>query len=226
MFQTFSRWTVRVTPLVCLVAWATVPAAGQHGTKNGEWRSYAGEPGGTKYSPLDQINKTNAKDLRIVWRFKTDHLGPRPEFNYEVTPLMVSGVLYAQAGSRRDVVALDPTTGEMLWMWRMDEGERGVNAPRPGSGRGVAYWTDGRGDERIFTITPGYKIGPLFAPPVVRGTNGRLGNLQTPSSTGGANWEGGAFDLETGMLYVFSSTQASRRSLVHDPSRSAARPSS
>ena len=81
----------------------------------------------------------------------------------EVTPLMVNGVMYTQAGSRRDVVALDPTTGEVLWMWRMDEGKRGDNAVRPGSGRGVAYWTDGRGDDRIFTITPGYNLVALNA---------------------------------------------------------------
>jgi quinoprotein glucose dehydrogenase len=137
--------------------------AGQYGTKNGEWRAYAGEPGSTKYSPLDQINKENAKTLRIAWRFKTDNLGPHLDYNMEVTPIMVKGVLYSQAGSRRDVVALDPTTGEQLWQWRMDEGKRGEMAPRPGSGRGVAYWTDGGSDERIFTITPGYNLVALNA---------------------------------------------------------------
>ena len=81
----------------------------------------------------------------------------------QVTPLMVNGVLYAQAGMRRAVVAIDPTTGELLWMWRMDEGKRGEIAPRQGSGRGVAYWTDGKGDERIVTITPGYHMVALNA---------------------------------------------------------------
>src|ERR1700675_2153736 len=154
---------LRLVPVILLFGWATAPVLGQYGTKNGEWRTYAGEPGSTKYSPLDQINRDNAKTLRIAWRFKTDNLGPRPDFNMEVTPLMVNGVLYSQAGARRDVVALDPTTGELLWTWRMDEGKRGENAPRPGSGRGVAYWTDGRGGERIFTITPGYHLVALNA---------------------------------------------------------------
>ena len=80
-----------------------------------------------------------------------------------MTPLMVNGVLYAQAGTRRAVVAIDPTTGEQLWMWRMDEGKRGEIAPRQGSGRGVAYWTDGKGDERILTVTPGYHLVALNA---------------------------------------------------------------
>src|SRR5437868_10080882 len=148
---------------LCLLVGATLPVAAQKGAINGEWRAYAGEPGSTKYSPLDQINKDNAKTLRIAWRFKTDNLGARADFNMEATPIMVNGVLYSQAGSRRDVVALDPTTGELLWMWRMDEGKRGANAPRPGSGRGVAYWTDGRGDERIYSVTPGYQLVALNA---------------------------------------------------------------
>ncbi|HTL02017.1 MAG TPA: PQQ-binding-like beta-propeller repeat protein [Vicinamibacterales bacterium] len=148
---------------VCLLLCATLPLAAQSGAKNGEWRAYGAEPGSTKYSPLDQINKDNAKTLRIAWRFRTDNLGPRADFNMEATPIMVNGVLYSQAGARRNVVALDPTTGEQLWMWRMDEGKRGANAPRQGSGRGVAYWTDGRGDERIYTVTPGYQLVALNA---------------------------------------------------------------
>jgi quinoprotein glucose dehydrogenase len=157
------RAIVRLVPAVLLFVWSTAPVAGQYGAKNGEWRAYAGEPGSTKYSPLDQINKENAKNLRIAWRFKTDNFGPRPDYNMQVTPLMVNGVLYAQAGMRRDVVAIDPTTGELLWMWRMDEGKRGGSAPRQGSGRGVAYWTDGKGDDRVLTITPGYHLVALSA---------------------------------------------------------------
>src|SRR6187402_2054205 len=91
-----------------LVVGAVVSISAQYGTKNGEWRSYAGEPGSTKYSPLDQINKENAKSLRIAWRFKTDNLGMRPDYNMQVTPLMVNGVMYAQVGVRRAVVAIDP----------------------------------------------------------------------------------------------------------------------
>ena len=90
-----------------------------------------------------------------MWRFKTSNLGPFPDFNYQATPLMIDGVLYTTAGSRRNVVSLDAATGEMLWMYRLDEGERGTNAIRRMSGRGVAYWTDGEGDERIFFVTIG-----------------------------------------------------------------------
>jgi len=153
------RWVL----VVFLLAVLAVPLSGQNGGRGGEWRAYAADPGSSKYSPLDQINKDNAKNLRVAWRFKTENLGPRPDFNSQATPLMVNGVLYTQAGMRRAVVALDPTTGEQLWMWRMDEGKRGEVAVRQGSGRGVAYWTDGKGDERIFSITPGYHLVALNA---------------------------------------------------------------
>ena len=93
-----------------------------------------------RYSPLDQITKDNFNKLEVAWRFKTDALGPRPEFNFQGTPLMVDGVVYSTAGTRRAVVALDAGTGEMLWMHSENEGKRGESAPRQLSGRGLAYW--------------------------------------------------------------------------------------
>ena len=124
-------------------------------TKNGDWPSYTGDARGSRYSPLDQITASNFNDLEVAWRFKTDSLGTRPEFKLEGTPLVVKGVLYTTAGTRRSVIALDAATGELLWVHRYPEGTRGANAPRQLSGRGLAYWTDGRGDERIIYFTPG-----------------------------------------------------------------------
>jgi quinoprotein glucose dehydrogenase len=149
--------------VLCALLCAALPLAAQNGATNGEWRAYAGDPGSTKYSPLDQINRENAKNLRVAWRFRTDNLGPRPDYNMQSVPLVVGGVMYVQAGTRRTVVALNPTNGEMLWMWRMDEGKRGAAAPRQGSGRGLAYWNDGKGDERVVTVTPGYQMVALNA---------------------------------------------------------------
>ena len=105
-------------------------------TKNGEWQSYTGDTRGSRYSPLDQITAQNFNDLEVAWRFKTDSLGTRPEYKLEGTPLMIGGVLYATAGTRRSVIALDAATGELLWVHRYPEGPRGANAPRQLSGRG------------------------------------------------------------------------------------------
>ncbi len=143
---------------------ASAPAvSAQTGAAGGEWRTYGGDLGSTRYAPLDQIDRTNFAKLQVAWRFKTDILGTRPDFNLQTTPLMIKGVLYATAGSRRDAVAIDAKTGELLWMYRLDEGRRGTASPRPLSGRGVAYWTDGRGDERIFFVTTGYQLVALNA---------------------------------------------------------------
>ena len=134
----------------------------QQGATKGEWRYYGGDPGNTKYSPLDQINAKNVKELEIVWRWKADNFGPTPDYNWEVTPLMIGGVLYFTAGARRDVVAVDAATGETLWMYRLDEGERGDRAPRK-QNRGLAYWTDGQADTRLLLISPGYQLVALDA---------------------------------------------------------------
>ncbi len=89
-----------------IFVFAVVGLNAQSGAKKGEWPAYGGDTGHTRYSPLDQINADNFSKLTVAWRFKTDHLGPRPEYQYETTPLMVNGVLYATGGSRRAVVAL------------------------------------------------------------------------------------------------------------------------
>ena len=127
-----------------------------------EWKYYGGDAGGAKYSPLDQINAGNVKNLRIVWEWEARNFGKRPEVNWEVTPLMIGGVLYVTAGSRRDVVAVDAASGETLWMYRIDEGQRGEVVART-QNRGLAYWSDGRGDDRIILITPGYQLVALNA---------------------------------------------------------------
>ena len=141
---------------------AMVVVSGQEENPKGEWRTYGADLGNTRYSPLDQINRENFNRLEIAWRFRTDNLGSKPEFRYQATPLMVNGVLYTTAGSRRAVVALDAATGEMLWMHRFDEGERGEAAPRKRSGRGLAYWGDGRSGQ-IFYVTIGYQLIALDA---------------------------------------------------------------
>src|SRR5437764_767456 len=89
-------------------------------------------------------------------------LGPRPEYKLEGTPLMVNGVIYTTAGTRRAVVALDAATGELRWMHAEHEGARAAASPRQLSGRGVAYWSDGR-EERILYITTGYRLVALDA---------------------------------------------------------------
>ena len=114
----------------------------------GEWRTYGADLANTRYSPLDQINAENFGKLEVAWRFKTDSLGPFPEYKLEGTPLMVKGVLYTTGGTRRSVVALDAKTGELMWAYSLREGKRAAVAPRQLSGRGVASFGPGCGSLR------------------------------------------------------------------------------
>jgi quinoprotein glucose dehydrogenase len=169
----------RTRPALVVIALIAITAvvSGQSGTKNGEWTTYGGDLGNTKYAPLDQVTAANFSSLEIAWRFKVDNLGPRPEFNLQSTPLMVKGVLYSTGGTRRAVVALDAATGEQLWIHSENEGARGAAAPRQFSGRGLSYWTDGK-EERILYVTPGYRLVALNAKTGMRvptfGTDGAV----------------------------------------------------
>jgi len=174
---------VKLSVVALLVGVATVSMRGQWTPKVGEWPTYSGDLAATRYSPLDQINASNFSKLQLAFRFKTENLGPRPEFQFQSTPLMVNGRLFTTAGTRRAAVALDATTGEMLWMHSIDEGKRGASAPRQLSGRGLAYWSDGT-DERIIYVTPGYQMVALDA---------RTGNRVAGFG------DGGIVDLKQGM---------------------------
>jgi quinoprotein glucose dehydrogenase len=146
--------------LVCAVS---VASSGQAQTQS-QWPTYGGNLASQRYSSLDQIDKDNFKDLRIAWRLRTDFLGARPDTLYSATPLYMNNTLYTTAGTRRAVVALDPATGEMLWMHREDEGARGAAAARQGAGRGVAWWSSDDGaEQRIIYVTPGYRMIALDA---------------------------------------------------------------
>ena len=149
------------------------------------WTAMSGGLNANRYAPLEQINASNVKDLQIAWRWKADNFGPRPEGLNVTTPLMVNGVLYATAGTTRNVVAIDAESGQTLWMWRPQEGERFEESPRKNSGKGVAYWTDGS-QEVIFVVTPGYYLAALDA------SNGQ------PLASFGKH---GILDLMDGMRY-------------------------
>ncbi len=154
----------RVLPLVSiLVGLAATGTSAQSGTLDGTWPVYGGDPGHTRYAPLDQIDARNVGELEIAWRWSAAGFGENPLTRSATTPLMVDGVLYATAGVERSVVAIDAGTGETRWQWGLDEGRRLELAPRANPGRGVAYWADERGRGRILAITPGYQLVALDA---------------------------------------------------------------
>jgi quinoprotein glucose dehydrogenase len=151
--------------------WVSATLGGQSGGSGPkgetEWRFFGGDTGATRYSPANEINAGNVRDLRVAWRWSARNFGPRPALQMQVSPLIVDGVMYTAAGVNRDVVALDAATGQQLWHWRptgellrwFDIIERLARS----SGRGVTYWTDGAGDERIFVVMNSFMLVALDA---------------------------------------------------------------
>jgi quinoprotein glucose dehydrogenase len=179
----------RLLPAIAVVAVIGTTAADAqpwqtYDTSNGEWRSYAGDIRGTKYSPLDQIDSSNFSNLEVAWEWTSvdrmvsrstpgggewwaplgtvvDSLveetpdlyrssQPPRSSRLQATPLMVGGVLYFNTPLSQGV-AVDAQTGETLWVFNPKSYEEGTpTMSAPWSQRGVAYWTDGAEDERIF----------------------------------------------------------------------------
>ncbi len=130
------------------------------GNAYGEWRHWGADQWSTRYSPLAQVTAANFDSLAVQWEWKGGAFG-KDEY-YRTTPLYANGRLFTVASTRRVAAALDPETGETLWMYRLDEGIRWQKAPRQFAGRGLSYWTDGRA-ERVLLVTPGYHLVSLDA---------------------------------------------------------------
>jgi quinoprotein glucose dehydrogenase len=140
-----------------------IPGALSESTRalsQGEWPAYAGTYAAARYSPLAQINRDNAKNLRIAWRWKSPDMAIKqakpeigPSFVNESTPLMIGGVLYTST-SLSQVAAIDAATGETKWVFDPKVYENGIGPPANlgWTHRGVAYWRNGD-DERIVILT-------------------------------------------------------------------------
>ena len=163
------RLTIRGTmaaALLTLYQMLPSPASAQQGpalvrgNAPGDWRVWGADAWSTRYSPLDQINASNFDSLQVAWQWNAGAFGS--DEYYRTTPLYANGRLFTVATTRRVALAIDPATGETLWMWRLDEGIRWQKAPRQFAGRGLTYWTDGR-EERVIVVTPGYHMASLDA---------------------------------------------------------------
>ena len=182
------------------------PAAAQYGAVDGEWRSYAGDNGSTKYSPLDQIDAGNFEDLRIAWRWQSvdgnvdlESL-PRREDDrpisirgLQATPLMIDGVLYLTTALYQ-AAAVDAGTGETLWV-HDPQAYRGGDPTHAYRSRGLAYWSDGD-DARIFWGTSEAYLIAVDArtgePVRDFGDNGRVDLMEgvPRAERGGTNYQG------------------------------------
>ena len=118
---------------------------------------YGGTAGSTKYSPLDQIDRSNVGRLRLAWRWESPDnavAGANPDVmpgGYEDTPVMANGVLYTIT-SLGVLAAIDPGTGATIWQHDPETWKAGRPTNLGFVHRGLAYWTDGK-IERILAGT-------------------------------------------------------------------------
>ena len=163
------RPVIRRGAVVAVVACLGVAGANaQTGATDGEWGVFGADRGATRYSPLDQIDADNVSDLEVAWRWSARNYGtPPPSARTQISPIVVDGVMYTTIGNQRSVVAVEAATGETLWSWRPGDNEQRwgdiIEPVARSAGRGVTYWTDGAGDERIFVVTPSYQLVALDA---------------------------------------------------------------
>jgi glucose dehydrogenase len=180
--QPSKRIAVYLGFLILLLS--NMPTSGKDGLKKAEWRFYGGDAGGTKYSPLDQINRDNVKTLKVAWTWDSPDLKILEQnqklfvSGFEVTPIMVDGVLYVST-SLSQVAAINAQTGKTLWVFDPKSYEAGHPTNIGFIHRGVAYWTDGK-VARIFIGTSDAQLIAIDA-----------GTGQLVSSFG----EGGRVDL-------------------------------
>ncbi len=147
------------------------------------WQSYGGQPAGTHYSSLSQINKSNVTQLKVAWTFDTGEKG-----GLETNPIVIGRTMYATTPGHA-VIALDAGTGKLLWKW---------SAPIQGfaRNRGVSYWTDGR-DGRIFVGFQQYVFALDSATGTLITTFGEDGKIDLRKNLRGDDYESQSVSLST-----------------------------
>ncbi|MEX2294902.1 MAG: PQQ-binding-like beta-propeller repeat protein [Gemmatimonadota bacterium] len=149
--------------VLTLAVWIPAAASAQErGTPYGEWRYQSADAWGTRFSPVNQITAENFGQLEQAWLFRGDNFGPDISTQSRSTPVYVDGLLYTVAGYRRQVVALDPANGEIVWTFREPDTERFHRSMRANYGKGVSYGElNGRGV--IYITTPAFFLWALDA---------------------------------------------------------------
>jgi quinoprotein glucose dehydrogenase len=128
-----------------------------------QWRSYGGDQGSSKYSPIDQIGADNFSRLEIAWTWRSaeeEITKANPDLKtwaWECTPLMVDGILYVST-SLSQVAAIDAATGKALWLYDPETWRNGTPSNNGFVHRGVAYWSDGADRRILFGTGDGYLI--------------------------------------------------------------------
>jgi quinoprotein glucose dehydrogenase len=157
--------------LIAFLAGIRFAASQRAGEAVADWPYYGGDAGGSRYSPLTQINKSNVAELEVAWEYHTgdvsDGSDNRRKSAFEATPIVADGTMYLTTPFNR-VVALDPETGQEKWSF---DPKIDLHAPYSEGliNRGAALWTDpGRAEgdacrQRVFLATIDARLFALDA---------------------------------------------------------------
>lgn len=115
------------------------------------WREHLGGADSSQYSSLKQINKSNVKQLEVVWTW------PSGEGSYLFNPIVIGDVMYVQ-GKNNSLVALDALTGKELWVHSFQGAvvQRGINYWENKAGSNKAGSNNAHSDRRLLTINGGF----------------------------------------------------------------------
>jgi quinoprotein glucose dehydrogenase len=161
-------------------------------SSNAGWRAHGGDWAHTQYSPLSQIDRSNVRELKVAWTYRTGDARADNRSQIQCNPIVVHGILYATSPQLK-VFALDAATGEHRWTF--DPFAAGADEHSLGVNRGVVYWESG--DDARVLMAAGQRLYALAA------KTGR------PIPTFG---QGGSISLKEGLgeraqrLYVLSNT--------------------
>jgi quinoprotein glucose dehydrogenase len=155
-------WQLSSRIALCLLAVAPLAVTAQGpGTENGQWTYLGGDAWHTRYTTADEITAENFDELTQLWTFNAASFGPSTP---RATPSYVDGKLITVTGEDRHVIALDPSTGKLIWSFTEPPiTRRHQYSMRKAYGKGVAYAeVPGRGGV-VFISTPGYFLWALDA---------------------------------------------------------------
>ena len=156
--MTRSRWGRAL--IAGVVAAGLAGGAGVASAQDGGWTHWGGDERSTRYAPFAQIDAGNFEDLEVAWIWRGDNYGPTVDRVMRSTPIYAEGKLFGVAGYRRQVIAMDPASGETLWTFREPPTKRWEDSMRKNYGKGVAY-DQVNGEGRIYVVTPGFFLHAL-----------------------------------------------------------------
>ena len=141
------------SPLITILVLLAVLSCSTSERKYTSWKTYNGGKESLKYSSLTQINTTNVDQLQLAWTYNTGDADSEHHSQIQCNPIIVDGVLFGVSPQMK-LFAIDAASGIQKWVYDVNsqtqyDGNRAAFHNMINS-RGVAYWTDGKDDKRIF----------------------------------------------------------------------------